>query len=89
MTMTYEFWESDRHGVIRQRSNAEGPYYPEVWRNGRWQNGSPYVMDAITGMGEDAYSCGEWAFELSPDEAMLYAKEHGVELYAEHSEDPE
>ena len=87
MTMTYEFWESDKHGIIRQRSDEEGSCYPEVWRNGRWQDGTPYVMDAITGMGEDAYSCGEMAFELSPDEAKLQSKILGVNLFSENTDD--
>jgi len=87
MTMTYEFWESDKYGIIRQRSDVEGTYYPEVWRNGRWQDGTPYVMDAITGMGEDAYSCGEMAFELSAEDANLYSKKLGVDLFAENPDD--
>ena len=74
MTMIYEFWESDKYGIIRQRGTETELNHPEVWRDGRWQIGSPYVMDAITGMGEDGYSCGEWAFELSLDAAILYSK---------------
>ena len=36
--------------------------------------GSSYVMDAVTGMGEDPYSCGEYAEQLSLQEAALTEK---------------
>ena len=26
---------------------------------------TPYALDALTGMGEDPYSCGEWADEVA------------------------
>lgn len=87
MTMTYEFWQSDKYGIIRQRSDEEGTCYPEVWRDRQWRNGSPYVMDAITGMGEDGYSCGEWAFEMTDEEAAEYSKTHDVDLFAENPDD--
>jgi hypothetical protein len=44
-------------------------------------------MDAITGMGEDAYSCGEFAFEMTGDEAAEYSKTHNVDLFAENAEE--
>ncbi len=49
----FKFWFSDKYGLIRQRSSPGKLFYPEVWRDRQWTFGSPYVMDAITGMGED------------------------------------
>ena len=62
--------------------------HPEVWRKGRWVTGSAYVMDAITGMGEDAYSCGEYADEISVAEAEQVAARNGIDLYARNPDDP-
>jgi len=68
-TWTYEFWLADGHGLIRQRRKSGRLAHPEVWRNGRWITGSSFVVDAITGMGEDAFSCGEFADALTISEA--------------------
>lgn len=73
----YQFWFSDTRGLIRH-----GKRYPEVWRDGQWVVGSPYVMDAITGMGEDPHSCGEYADQWTSDQAATYAAEHGIDLFA-------
>jgi len=62
--------------------------HPEIWRDGRWITGSPYVMDAITGMGEDAYSCGEVADEISVADAEKTTNRDGIDLYAPNSDDP-
>jgi len=74
------YWVSDKYGLIRQRGAPGYLWHPETWRDGRWIVGSPYVMDAITGMGEDPYSCGEMAFELDQEKAEAYANENGIEL---------
>jgi len=42
------------------------------------------VLDAVTGMGEDLYSCGEWAFDIDREKAEAYASEHGIDLDAEN-----
>lgn len=80
----YRFWDGERRGLIRQR---DGHGHPEVWKNGRWVYGSAYVMDAITGMGEDPYSCGEWAFDISVQQAEAIAAKLGIEPYAPNPDD--
>ena len=45
-------------------------------------------MDAITGMGEDPYSCGESADDWTVDQATQYATENGIDLYADNPDDP-
>jgi len=79
---TFKFWFSEERGLIRQRSDLGSLWHPEVWDGTRWVTGSAYVMDAITGMGEDAWSCGEWAQSWDLDRAEGYAKEHGIDLFA-------
>jgi len=83
MTEKFEFYFylSERHGLIRQRHSATARDYPEVWRNDRWVTGTPYVVDAITGMGEDPYSCGEQADDLTVADAEAYASTRGIRLY--------
>lgn len=88
MKLEYEFWMSDNRGIIRQRRAPGLLYHPEVWQGGRWHQGSPYVMDAITGMGEDPYSCGEWADEWTLEQAIQHASENGIDLFAENPDDP-
>ncbi len=88
MKPTYEFWMAKRHGIVRQRRAPGLLYHPEVWRDGRWHKGSPYVMDAITGMGEDPYSCGEWADRWTLEQAIRYATEICIDLFAENPDDP-
>lgn len=75
----YRFWLSDTRGLIRQN----GYNHPHVWVRGSWQVGLPYVMDAITGMGEDPYNCGEFADLLTLAQAKEYAAKNGVDLYAD------
>lgn len=84
--MGFEFWMGEGHGLIRM--GARGGH-PEVWceRDAQWEIGSPYVMDAITGMGEDPYSCGESATEMSREQAEEYAKANGIDLYAANPDD--
>lgn len=87
----YRFWKGD-HGLVRQRSRYGELSYPEVvymekswWRRrAGWTKGTPAVMDAITGMGEDPWSSGgEWAVEISSEEAEEMAEDLGVGLFEE------
>ena len=73
----FRFWKSDKHGLIRVIDDE----FPQVSKNRIWVHGSPYVLDAITGMGEDAYSCGEWAEEIEPSEAIDLALGKGIDLF--------
>jgi hypothetical protein len=50
--------------------------------------GAPYVLDAIIGMGEDPWSCGEYADQWSDAQGMSYARDHGIDLYAENPDFP-
>jgi hypothetical protein len=43
-------------------------------------------MDAITGMGEDPWSCGEWADSLTTSQAEEYARANQVDLYGPNSD---
>ena len=79
--MEYKFWDSPHHGLIRQRSTNCFLSRPEIIEEYKWYPGNEYVMDAITGMGEDLHSCGEIAFEISREKALEYAEEDGVNLY--------
>ena len=58
--LQFRFWFSDKYGLIRQRSRPGELFHPEVWRKGRWEVGSPYVMDAITGMGGSGDIADDW-----------------------------
>lgn len=72
------FWISEKYGLIRQAGGVAG--VPEIWGPLGWQTGSPYVMDAITGLGEDLWSCGESADECDLATAEAFAKERGIDL---------
>jgi hypothetical protein len=80
---TYQFWLSEKHGLIRRSSG----HYPEVWQRGIWRKGHPYVVDAITGMGEDPYSCGESADSLDAQSAAAYGAINGIDLLADCFDD--
>ena len=86
--MTFTFWFSENRGLIRQRQEPGLLWHPEVWNGRRWVTGSAYVMDAITGMGEDGWSCGESADQWERHLAEGYAAEHGIDLYADNADDP-
>lgn len=86
VTTQYKFWISQRHGLIRQ-SQGQPSNRPEVWHETGWVPGSPYVTDAISGMGEDFWSCGEWADECDQALAEQYANEHGIDLYSSSLKD--
>ena len=85
--LEYQFWLAKTFGLVRQRRDSKGLYHPEVWRDGGWYCGSSYVMDAITGMGEDAYSCGGYADDLTQVEAKKYASAHNIHLFADAAEE--
>jgi hypothetical protein len=72
-------WRWDEDG--RQQGNWSWPehLHPET-TSGRWKVGNSYMLDAITGMGEDPYSCGEWCDDLTAKEAAKLARKMGVEL---------
>ena len=40
----------------------------------------PYALDALTGMGEDPYSCGEWSDPIDEVEATTIARAKGLSL---------
>jgi hypothetical protein len=74
----FEFWERRAPGLR---------WHPEVWKEGQWVTGSEYVMDAITGMGEDAFSCGEWADHWERAQAEAFAAQHGIDLFADNADE--
>lgn len=76
--MKFRFWWSETHGLIRTIDRA----FPEVLADDIWVPGSPYVLDAITGMGEDPHSCGEWVDELEPEQAIALAKKKKIDLFS-------
>ena len=73
----FRFWKSDQHGLIRVVDDE----FPQIFQNGLWVHGSPYVLDAITGMGEDPYSCGEWAEKIEPYEAIEIGQQNKIDLF--------
>lgn len=77
----FNFWVSDTHGLIREREKPSALCHPEIVQNQKWKQGSPYVLDAITGMGEDPHSCGEHAFEIDVFQAIELAEKAGVDLF--------
>jgi hypothetical protein len=74
-------WRWDEDG--REGGGWSWPEYlhPETTA-GRWKVGNAYMLDAITGLGEDPYSCGEWCKTLTADEAIRVARKMGVDLVA-------
>jgi hypothetical protein len=79
-SVSVRFWLSEERGLIRRRTWPGGAAHPEVWRDGRWVTGSPYVLDAVTGLGEDPWSSGEFADEVDRATAEAYAARHGIRL---------
>jgi len=77
----FKFWLWKSHGLIRQKCNDASWHDLEVWENGQWAIGSPYAMDAVTGMGPDPWSCGEYAEELSLEQAEAFAAANQVDLF--------
>lgn len=82
----YKFWISERYGLIRQA--ADTPWgHPQIWGENGWVQGSPYVMDSITGLGEDLWSSGDCADECDLQSAQAFAQERGIDLLAPASDD--
>ncbi len=74
----YHRW---RNTVIRERGILDVEYLsPAGW--GR----SSYAVDALTGMGEDPYSCGESCDEVTETEAVAIAEARGLSLSAGRAE---
>jgi hypothetical protein len=74
-------WRWDEHG--REVGSWSWPEYlhPEA-TSGRWKVGDAYMLDSITGMGEDPYSCGEGCEILTAGKARRLARKIGVDLEA-------
>lgn len=70
---SYRFYtSSDKHPgyLIRVRHRPGERRSPEGWVAGRWTSGRPGVMDAIYGMGDDAWSGPSWyADPVTPEQA--------------------
>ena len=85
----FKFWLWKSHGIIRQRCNgSRWDNELEVWVNGQWEIGPPAALDAVTGMGPDPWSCGEWADELSVEQAEALAAADQIDLYAPGPSNP-
>jgi hypothetical protein len=82
------FWLDDDYGIIRQRRAPGLLWHPQLWHDGRWVVGSPYVMDAITGGSDHGWWGCPSAEPLGAAEAAEYAARHGVELLADNPDDP-
>lgn len=78
----FKFWLWESHGIIRQKCTGSPWNELEVWVNGEWVIGPPEAMDAVTGMGPDPWSCGEYAEELSIEQAGAFAAANQIDLYA-------
>lgn len=90
----YAYFRNDRAdiGLMRQWRWDDGGHVGGSWSwpeylhpastGGRWKVGNAYMLDAITGMGEDPYSCGEGSDPLTDVEAARLAKKIGFDLDA-------
>ena len=79
---SYLFWKDDGSRLIRQKRSYQELHHPEVVHSrGKWATGPAELLDAISGMGESPWSCGEWAVELSLQEAQELAKYLKVGLF--------
>lgn len=77
----YKYWISEHYGLIRQAAGS--PWgFPQVWGEYGWVYGSPYVMDELTGLGEDLWSSGGCADECDLKTAEAFAREKGIDLLA-------
>ncbi|HET7486609.1 MAG TPA: hypothetical protein VFJ85_01675 [Acidimicrobiales bacterium] len=68
----YHRW---RETVIRERRIYD---VQALTRRGWAYN--PYALDALTGLGEDPYSCGEWCDPVTVAEAAAIARKLGLSL---------
>lgn len=88
----YQYFRNvdDTIGLMRQwRWTVDGELFETLsWPEylhptiGKWRTGSRYELHAISGMGDDPYSCGECAHPITEQEAHDYAKQLGVDLNA-------
>ena len=74
----YHRWNNT---VIRERGILDVEYLGTAG----WAY-SPYAVDALSGMGEDLYSCGEWCEEVTEEEAAAIAAGRGLSLAADRAE---
>jgi len=87
---------NERIGLMRQWQWRDGQHRGQGWpewlhprgTEGMWRPGSPYELDAITGMGEDPWSCGEGSDVLTERQARAVAAQIGVDLDAPRSPCP-
>jgi hypothetical protein len=80
---SYQFWRRDNGDLIRRRVLPDGTSeWPEVWSGSGWHSADMRAWSAITGIGDDPYSCGEWAEDLSEDQARAHARSWAIDLYA-------
>ena len=84
----FKFWMWESHGIIRQRNHGSSWNELELWVNGRWVIGPPEAMDAVTGMGPDPWSCGEYAEEMPVEQAEAFAAANRIDLYGPGRSDP-
>jgi hypothetical protein len=87
----YRYYVRDRDSLalLRQwrwrEDGKDGFSWPERLSRatgGRWNPGSSSDVDALTGMGPDPYSCGEWADAISEPEARALAAKAGLDIDA-------
>jgi predicted transposase YbfD/YdcC len=89
----YRYYVRDRErlSLLRQwrwrqdGQEAGGVSWPERLSRatgGRWNPGSSSDVDALTGMGPDPYSCGEWADAISEPEARALAAKAALDIDA-------
>lgn len=76
MTKTkYTYWLRDYGAILRSPTGGLSGLQ-RLFEDG-WGVPAPTDMDAVTGMGEDPWSCGEWAEKISPQKARAAAKKQG------------
>ena len=76
----YRYYLHDKAHVGLFREDRDGTLEHLHSDKGRWAPAPPAALDAITGRGEDPWSCGEWASELTRAEAEEIARGLGLPL---------
>ena len=69
----YLLWEKAGGQLLR----AKGQSLIQILGPEGWMDAPPSAIDAVTGMGPDPYSCGEWADELTLEQARREARKRG------------
>jgi hypothetical protein len=77
----YTYWRNANEDRLLLRRWVHWPEFLDPLLGG-WQAGSSYEVDAIVGMGEDPYSCGECALPITEQEAQAIAEGFGLSLDA-------